>query len=176
MTDQHDDDAPIVNAPPSVGAQLKTAREAKKLTIGEIAAQLRLTQETIKHIESEQWSELHGRAYARGYFLSYVKFLGLPEHDMLTGFNMTYKVAETEAPSSFGIEQKSFPWLKLIFIAVIAVAMWFAYQQWQRSAELEQQAVESLEPNASFESSVVEPLSTQIDNATSLQQQPISEF
>lgn len=169
MSDLHDEEIAIQEPTSSVGEQLKVAREAKKMTVGEIAAQLRLTQQTIINLETEQWEKLHGRAYARGYFVSYVKFLGLPEHDMLAAFNLDYKTTDTSASTSSMFEPKraSFPWLQILLVIAVIVATWFAYQQWQRSqsssatsdaASKFNQFLE--EQNSSdFASSVVEPLS-----------------
>ncbi len=168
MSDLHDEEIAIKEPTVSVGEQLKLAREAKKMTVGEIAAQLRLTQETIINLEAEKWEKLHGRAYARGYFLSYVKFLGLPEHEMLAVFNLDYKTTDSAstAPRMFEPKRARFPWLQLILVIAVIAATWFAYQQWQRSqsdsdtSDVVSQLSQFLERQKSsgFASSVVEPL------------------
>ncbi|MBE0439939.1 MAG: helix-turn-helix domain-containing protein [Gammaproteobacteria bacterium] len=169
MSDLHDEEIAIQAPIPSVGERLKLAREAKKMTLGEIAAQLRLTQQTITNLETEQWEALHGRAYARGYFVSYVKFLGLPEHEMLAAFNLDYKTTDASASTSRTFEPKraSFPWLQILLVIAVIVITWFAYQQWQRSQSrtAASDAVSTFnqflqeQHNSGFASSVVEPLS-----------------
>ncbi|MDF1589201.1 MAG: helix-turn-helix domain-containing protein [Gammaproteobacteria bacterium] len=177
MSDLHDEEIAIQEPTPSVGEQLKLAREAKKMTVGEIAAQLRLTQQIINNLETEQWEALHGRPYARGYFVSYVKFLGLPEHEMLAAFNLDYKTTDASASTSRTFEPKraSFPWLQILLVIAVIVATWFAYQQWQRSqsssaasdavSTFKSDAVSTFnqflqeQNNSGFASSVVEPLS-----------------
>jgi cytoskeleton protein RodZ len=168
MSDLHDDDIVFQEPMTSVGEQLKSVREEKKLTVGEIAAQLRLTQETIINLETEQWDKLPGRAYARGYFLSYVRFLGLPEQDMLTAFNLDYKASDTgsTSPRMFEPQKASFPWLQIALVVVVISITWFAYQQWQQSqvsstiSEKVSQLSQLLDKknNDRFSSSVVEPL------------------
>jgi len=123
-----------IDKKPTVGERLCRARQAKNLTIAEVATELRLTKQTIELIENEQWSELHGRAYARGYLSNYVKFLGLPEEEFLTAFNLEYIVVE---PSLIGarhqleISNKKIVWLPSLLFITIAVIGWFAYQQMQ---------------------------------------------
>ncbi|MDT8371346.1 MAG: helix-turn-helix domain-containing protein [Gammaproteobacteria bacterium] len=169
MSDLHDEEIAIQEPTSSVGEQLKLAREAKKMTVGEIAAQLRLTQQIINNLETEQWEALHGRPYARGYFVSYVKFLGLPEHEMLAAFNLDYKTTDSSASTSRTFEPRraSFPWLQILLVIAVIVATWFAYQQWQRSqsSSAASDVVSTFnqflqeQNNSGFASSVVEPIS-----------------
>jgi len=178
MSDVNEQDVQI-EEPKNSGKILQEAREAKKLSIAEVSAQIRLVRTNIQALETGQWDQLHGRAYARGYFTSYVKFLELPEEDMLAMFNREYEMSATEKPSlnniALVVEKKEFPWLKSIFIIIFFVISLFAYLQWQQSevnvednasndlAGSSQQAIESElnEPllNNSFSDSVVEPIS-----------------
>jgi len=168
MTDVNNEEIQI-EAPLSIGERLRLAREAKNITIPEVSSQLRLVRENISFLETGQWGKLHGRAYARGYLISYVKFLGLSEEEFLVEFNREYETSELETPLSNNvarlIENKGFPWFKVLLILLLAVITWFAYQQWlQYESELvteENLAVETVEPVAetnSFSSSVVEAI------------------
>ncbi len=117
----------------NVGERLQQAREEKKFTVLEVATQLRLVRESVLKLENNQWDDLHGRAYARGYFISYVKFLGLPEEEMLAAFNREYKTSSPEGSSLLTphiANAKSFPWGLIALIILLAVLLWFAYQQW----------------------------------------------
>ncbi|MFW5426166.1 MAG: RodZ domain-containing protein [Methylophagaceae bacterium] len=160
---------------PTVGERLRLAREAKKITISEVVAQLRLTKENIVYLESDQWDKLHGRPYARGYFSSYVNFLGLPHAEMLALFNMEYTSKE---PSIDGFRRSEnnnqngtgSGWFKsLLLIIMLVAAGWFAYQYWlemQEKTQLSDAATDSILPsfdngltiNDSFSTSIVEPL------------------
>jgi cytoskeleton protein RodZ len=115
---------------PSASEQLRLAREEKKLTIFEVAAQLRLPKDTITYLETGQWDKLHGRAYARGYFSNYVSFLGLPQDMLMAAFNIQYKVISKPltTPNLQPIKKKKkFPFLLLFLIIIIG----FSYQKWQ---------------------------------------------
>ena len=168
MADANDEEIQI-ETPPTIGERLRRAREAKQLSIPEVSSQIRLVRDNIESIEAGQWGDLHGRAYARGYLISYVKFLGLPEEEFIAGFNREYETSAPEAPLSTNVaglmESKGFPWFKILLIGLLAVMAWFAYQQWlQYEADLAAEvtpSVEGAEPlpeTNSFSSSVVEPI------------------
>jgi cytoskeleton protein RodZ len=156
---------------PNVGQRLREARESKNYSIAEVAAQLRLTKETVTALEQQQWEKLHGRAYARGYFASYVKFLGLDEDVMLVAFNYDYRSKEPhlEQVSFNQKSNKRFPWMAVFFISLALGITWFAYQQWQQNKGVAGDTPTTLwdepssQPDAAiedaFEQSVVEPLS-----------------
>ncbi|MDQ7073005.1 MAG: helix-turn-helix domain-containing protein [Gammaproteobacteria bacterium] len=137
MTENSDETSSSSNSySPTVGERLQVAREAKKITITEVVAQLRLTKETIVYLESDQWDKLHGRPYARGYFSNYVTFLGLPHDEMLALFNLEYTTTE---PSIDGFKRTEpvkddgvgLGWLKAVFVlALIGAVAWYAYQCW----------------------------------------------
>jgi len=166
MTDVNDEQIQIETAL-SVGEILKNAREAKKFTIAEVSAQLRLVTDNIQALENGQWELLHGRAYARGYFSIYVKFLGLPEDELLAGFNREYQSSAIE-PSLSNVayvkENKPFPWLKSVSIIIVLVMTWFAYQQWlqfenEALIEVTNNALETEQQDTNlFNESVVEPI------------------
>ena len=136
MTESHTEEPSVVSSSVDVGKRLRDAREAKKISITDAAAQLRVTRDAIVHLEEQNWDRLHGRTYARGYFLSYAKFLGLPQDEMLAGFNIEFTETDHRSPSVAPIQQlkpakSGLPWLPLILLVSVAVLAWFAYQQWQ---------------------------------------------
>lgn len=137
MTESHTEEASIVSSTADVGKRLREAREAKKISITDAAVQLRVTRDAIVHLEEQNWDRLHGRTYARGYFLSYAKFLGLPQDEMLAGFNMEFnETIDHRTPSIAPIQKirpakPSLPLLPLLLLIIFAVMAWFAYQQWQ---------------------------------------------
>jgi cytoskeleton protein RodZ len=149
----------------NLGEQLREAREHKKYSVAEVAAQLRLTKAIVGYLESQEWDKLNGRTYARGYFASYVKFLGLPRDEMLAVFDLEYSATEPTLnlnPHRHSVDDKPFPWFMLLCVVIVLGAGWFAYQQWQ-SAQLDLQPVvvpEQAEQVSSFDDSVVEPLAS----------------
>lgn len=137
MTDVNDDEVTTSEETTTagVGEQLRLAREAKGFTVAEVAAQLRLTRHTVTHLETEQWGKLHGRAYARGYFSNYVKFLGLPEDKLLTAFNIEYQATEESllpVPEQ-RLKKHKVAWLYGAGTLAVLFIIGLAYQQWQDS-------------------------------------------
>ena len=151
-------DVVIVENASTVGQRLREAREAKKITIAEVAAQLRLTKGAITYLETDQWEQLYGRAYARGYFANYVKFLSLPQDELLSAFNLEYKISEPEIRAHQLPPQKKSRLVPFLFIITILVLTWFAYQQWQVVKDNNIEAIDKMELDDGFSSSVVEPL------------------
>ncbi|MDO7596520.1 MAG: DUF4115 domain-containing protein [Pseudomonadota bacterium] len=166
ITDVNDNEI-IIDKTLTLGKRLSQAREAKKLTIGDIATELRLSKQTIELIENESWSELHGRAYARGYFTNYVKYLGLPEDEFLAAFNIEYTIAEptlSVARNQIEITNKKFVWLPSLLFIIVLVIGWLAFQQMDNTAEIGME-----EASPSF-------LSTPDNNSTSSKDKTSKEY
>lgn len=69
------------------GSLLRQAREEKGLTIDEMSAISNLTKQTIRGIESDDYSELAGLSFVRGYLKLYAKKLGINESTVLEPFD-----------------------------------------------------------------------------------------
>jgi len=148
MTDVNDSEV-LIEQKPTVGQRLCHARQVKNLTIAEVATELRLTKQTIEIIENERWNELHGRAYARGYFSNYVKFLGLPEDELLAAFNIEYTGAEPNlltARHHVEISSHNSSWLSSLFFITVLVIGWFVYQQMQTTTDVVPEELSPLLP------------------------------
>ncbi len=65
------------------GVALKQAREARNLSIAEVASTLKLTHRQIEAIESEAFDQLPGSAFARGFVRNYARYLGLDPAPLL---------------------------------------------------------------------------------------------
>ena len=66
---------PVAEAGP--GAQLRAAREAAGLSLDQVAQQLKLAQRQVKALEDENFSELPGRTFSRGFVRNYARLLNL---------------------------------------------------------------------------------------------------
>lgn len=60
-----------------VGHQLRAARMARSMSIGEVSRQLRLSAKQIEAIEKEDFEKLHGRTFLRGFVRNYANLLQL---------------------------------------------------------------------------------------------------
>lgn len=75
VTDAGDDMGP--------GQRLREAREAARLTIGEVASRMRLEPHIIERLENDDFENLHGPTFVRGYLSGYARLLNLPERPIL---------------------------------------------------------------------------------------------
>ena len=61
----------------SIGDRLKTAREAKGLSLDDVATQTRIPIRHLQHIEREEWDALPAPTYCVGFVRSYANTIGL---------------------------------------------------------------------------------------------------
>jgi cytoskeleton protein RodZ len=69
------------------GGRLRAAREARKLSVSEVAAGLRLEERTIKALESDDYDALPGPTFVRGYIRSYARSLDLPPDEVVSEYD-----------------------------------------------------------------------------------------
>ena len=67
---------------PTVGDQLRAAREAKKVSLEDVAAQTRIPQRHLESLERSDWENLPAPTYTIGFAKSYASALGLDRTDI----------------------------------------------------------------------------------------------
>lgn len=118
---------------PGLGERFRAAREARGLSLSDVAEQIRIRSVYLAAIEEENWGAIGAPVYARGFLRTYARFLGLDPEEVVAEFNgaPASPAAETgAAPSrSTPVESVREPSSRrslapLIWIAgVIAVAL-----------------------------------------------------
>src|SRR6476620_9940115 len=68
---------PEPEVPPTVGERLRAAREQKKLSLEDVAAQTRIPQRHLASIETGQWDSLPAPTYTVGFAKNYAAAVGL---------------------------------------------------------------------------------------------------
>ena len=71
------DEEPIEAEVPTVGQRLRAAREEKKLSLEDVAAQTRIPQRHLESIENAEWDKLPAPTYTIGFAKSYASSVGL---------------------------------------------------------------------------------------------------
>jgi cytoskeleton protein RodZ len=94
------------------GSLLRQAREEKGLTIEEMSAISNLTKQVIRGIESDDYSELAGLSFVRGYLKLYAKKLGVNESDVIEPFDRWKAVqsgepVQTNSSSAISVQEPS---------------------------------------------------------------------
>ncbi len=68
------------------GQRLREAREAAKLTAAEVASRMRLEPYILEKLENDDYEQLHGPTFVRGYLSGYARLLNLPERPILEAY------------------------------------------------------------------------------------------
>lgn len=109
--------------PESVGQTLRIAREAQKLSVGDVALRLRLMQRQIEAIESDDFDSLGQPVFARGFVRNYARLLGLAPEPLLQsmGGGAAEPTPVTQAEPPLPSSWLTSPWLILMLIGVLVI-------------------------------------------------------
>jgi cytoskeletal protein RodZ len=77
----------------SVGQHLRQQREAKAMSIEEVARATRVPMSSVERLESDQFDELPGEVFVRGFMRSYARAVGLDPDDVLARYTASRRVA-----------------------------------------------------------------------------------
>lgn len=128
------------------GRQLRRMREKLALSVDDVAGELRLSGFQIQALEEDDWSQLPGDTYARGYLRSYARLLGLDADQLLAGastqeIELSRKEPEIELPGDAPAEaapadaaaaeasgRPTRGWLVLLLVAVVIAAGYWQFQ------------------------------------------------
>lgn len=121
------------------GSVLAEAREAKGLTVADVAEKLKLTPRQIEALEAEDLSRLPSAVFVRGFVRNYARLLDLPPDDLpgLSG-RAVEPTSTLVAPSedvvfrsSPGRRRQILPWIGLILL-IVAIGVLYV---WLRQGE-----------------------------------------
>lgn len=68
---------------PGLGAQMRQVREAAGLSVGDVSQALKFSSRQIEALELDDYSQLQGRTFVRGFVRSYARFLHMDEAPLL---------------------------------------------------------------------------------------------
>lgn len=118
--------AEVAGAPGGPGARLRTAREARNLSIAEVSSRLRLDAATLSALENNDFQGLPAPIFVRGYLRNYARLLGLSEAEVVAEYD-AQGVPEPRptlnAISRRRIAVDGFPWRLLGWILLLALAI-----------------------------------------------------
>ncbi len=127
-------EAPSVE-PLSPGTALKKARKALGLTVEEVAGELRLSASQIRALECDDYSDLPGLTYVRGYLRSYARLVKVDEQSVLPPLQPepTAKPMPAVAGSIRRQTRSSDRWVRLVSYGLgisltVLVVLWWRSQ------------------------------------------------
>jgi len=140
-------EAPEAEAPaPTAGMILQQAREAAGLTIDDVALQLKLAPRQVVAIERDDFANLPGRTFIRGFVRNYARLLKLDTDAVLgaltgehaTPAERTPLAATSRAMGEMPMERPSRPniarWaIPLVLVAIVAIAAFYEFARPQAS-------------------------------------------
>jgi cytoskeleton protein RodZ len=91
--------APPPASPAGPGARLQAAREAAGLSLEQVAQQLKLAPRQVRALEEEDFAQLPGRTFARGFVRNYARLLNLDGDDLLAHLPDSARAPALEAPA-----------------------------------------------------------------------------
>ena len=115
----------------TLGEKLRQAREARGISIGEVAEQTRISPLYIESIENDDYRPLPGGIFNKGFVKSYAKFVGIDEQEALQDYSRIisqqedYKGDEpkTYRPEVLTDDRSSSSLLPTIIIAIIILGL-----------------------------------------------------
>jgi cytoskeletal protein RodZ len=76
-----------------VGQFLRRHREERQMSVEEIARSTRMPMDSVTRIEADQFDELPGEVFVRGFLKSYARAVGLPAEDVLARYTSSRRIA-----------------------------------------------------------------------------------
>lgn len=67
------------------GAALQAAREARELSVPQVADQLKLSSAAVAALEANDWDRLPAPVFVRGYIRAYARLMALDDEELLEG-------------------------------------------------------------------------------------------
>jgi cytoskeleton protein RodZ len=81
----------------ALGERFRAAREARGMSLPEVAEQIRIRSLYLAAIEDENWNTIGAPVYVRGFLRTYARFLGLDPEEAVAAFNRTQPLPQPSA-------------------------------------------------------------------------------
>jgi cytoskeletal protein RodZ len=123
------------------GERLKREREMRGVSLDEVSVATRIKPQYLAALENEQWSQLPGGVFNRGFIRTIARFLGMDEENVLAEYAMATKDVQT-VPTIVrmdNFEATDRRWMAVVglvlFLLALGVAALIAYRHYRGSHE-----------------------------------------
>jgi len=120
---------------PALGEEFRSAREARGITLSEVAEQIHIRSVYLNAIENEEWAAIGAPVYVRGFIRTYARFLGLDAEDAVGRFNESAPPERSSAITSVSLDDREGSgisvWAVLGALVALALVGFVAYEYWQ---------------------------------------------
>jgi cytoskeleton protein RodZ len=140
----------------TLGENLKREREMRGVSLDEISAATRIATRFLRAIENEQWDQLPGGVFNRGFVKAVAHYLGLDEENIVAEYVLAAGDRQsvpvwTGSPPAVTPEQ---PWIAWILAAVVVITLlvggWFGARRviaWRAAKRAARNAPASAAPS-----------------------------
>src|SRR5271167_1866961 len=118
------------------GEHLRREREMRGVSLDEISAATRISTRFLEAIEKDQWDQLPGGVFNRGFIRSVARFLGLDEDALVAEYALETRnqpparVIGLDTPSAMP-RNWQFPVIAAVVLILIIVGGWFAFRRYR---------------------------------------------
>src|SRR5258708_6557845 len=107
-----------------VGQFLRRRREERHMSVEEIARSTRVPMDSVTRIEADQFDELPGEVFVRGFLKSYARAVGLAPEEVLARYTASRRVAWARPAGSrrFGVAI-AFVLLLILFTLALSIVL-----------------------------------------------------
>jgi cytoskeletal protein RodZ len=119
------------------GERLRREREMRGVSVEEIAAATRISTRFLLALENEQWNQLPGGIFNRGFIRAVARYLGLDEEALVAEYALTTNdrpsvAVWVEPPGK--PERRARPWLLLLLLLItIGAGGWYTWREFGES-------------------------------------------
>lgn len=112
----------------AIGEVLREAREAQGLTLEAVEDATKIRRKYIRALETEEFSILPGRVYAKAFLRTYAKYLGLDSESLVAEFNQRFPGDEKgdveQEPAGRGpVERRTPAYTKYLVVLLVIAAL-----------------------------------------------------
>jgi cytoskeleton protein RodZ len=120
---------------PALGEEFRSAREARGLTLSDVAEQIHIRSVYLNAIENEDWSSIGAPVYVRGFIRTYARFLGLDAEDAVATFNRSAPSERPAASTTIAVlDEREGPnvsiWAVVGGLVALVLLGFVAYEAW----------------------------------------------
>src|SRR3954470_10417407 len=135
------DEEQVESHVPTIGERLRAAREEKKLSLEDVAAQTRIPQRHLESIETADWDALPAPTYTVGFAKSYASSVGLDRTEIGEQLReemggQRFTASQTEVLEAADPARTMPKWL--VFGAIAAVILLIVIMSWLNRRSLDQ--------------------------------------
>jgi cytoskeletal protein RodZ len=119
---------------PALGEEFRSAREARGLSVSDVAEQIHIRSVYLAAIENEEWTSIGAPVYVRGFIRTYARFLGLDGEAAVARFNDAVPAARPSshaAPAAATAARERSgpsPWVLIGTLVALVLVAYAAYE------------------------------------------------